>query len=222
MHTKFLLPAGLAAGLALQLCPTAVANPITVTGSASPGVLIPDNDLNGLASQITLSSTISSITGVQVTVDVAGAPTAWNGDYYAYLQYSSGLVVLLNNVGGGPYGSPGNGFDVTFSDAAPNISTASGLATTAALTGTYAPQGGSLNSTFDGFDPNGVWTLFIADDQAGGVGELESWSLQVTGNAAAVGVPDNGSTLGLLLLGAGSLTLWSLRICCLTRFRAIG
>ncbi len=209
MNTKQLLLAGLAAGMALQLCPTAAANPITVTGSASPALVIPDNDANGIASPITLSSAISAITSVQVTVDVAGDPTAFNGDYYAYLQYSSGLVVLLNNLGGGSLGSPGDGFNVTFSDAAPNISSAPGLDTTATLTGTYAPQAGSLNSTFSGLDPNGTWWLFLADKSPGGVGALESWSLQVTGNAVAL--PDSGSALGLLLLAAGSLGLWSLR-----------
>lgn len=204
MNTQFLYFAGLAAGLALPLS-SALASAVTVTDSASPNAVIPDNNLNGLSSSITVNSSISSISDVQVTVDVAGAPTAWNGDYYAYLQYSSGLVVLLNNLGGGPFGSPGNGFTVTFSDAAANISTAPGLASTATLTGTYAPQGGSLDSTFGGLNPNGVWTLFIADTQAGGVGELADWSLQITGNAAIAGVPDNGNTFALFGVSAGLL-----------------
>ena len=204
MNIKSLLSAGLAAGLALSFCP-AEAAPITVTDSTSPNAVIPDNNPNGLVSSINMNSGISSLTDVQVTVDVVGAPTAWNGDYYAYLQYSSGLVVLLNNLGGGPFGSPGNGFDLTFSDAAANVSTAPGLATTAALNGTYAPQAGSLDSTFGGLDPDGTWTLFIADTQPGGVGELASWSLQVTGNPAVAGVPDRGHTFALFLVSAGLL-----------------
>jgi subtilisin-like proprotein convertase family protein len=207
MNIKSLFFAGLAVGLALPLCP-AEAAPITVTDNASPNAVIPDNNKSGLASSITMSSGISSLTDVQVTVDVVGAPTAWNGDYYAYLQYSSGLVVLLNNLGtsaGTPFGSAGDGFDITFSDAGANVSTAPGLATTAALTGTYAPQAGSLDSTFGGLDPDGVWTLFIADTAPGGVGELASWSLQVTGNAAEAGVPDRGNTFALFVLGAGLL-----------------
>jgi subtilisin-like proprotein convertase family protein len=208
MNIKFLLSAALATGLTLPFCPAVVASPITVTDSTSPNAVIPDNNLSGLASSITMSSGISSLTDVQVTVDVVGAPTAWNGDYYAYLQYSSGLVVLLNNLGaspGTPFGSAGNGFDITFSDAAANVSTAPGLNTPAALSGTYAPQAGSLDSTFGGLDPDGVWTLFIADREPGGVGELASWSLQVTGNAAVAGVPDRGNTFALFLASAGLL-----------------
>jgi subtilisin-like proprotein convertase family protein len=212
MNAKSHLFAGLATMLALQLCPKA-AGQITTTASVSPDAVIQDDNVNGLSSSITLNSAINSITSVQVTVDVVGSPYAFNGDYYAYLQYSSGLVVLLNNLGGSignPYGSPGDGFNVTFSDSAPNISTAPEVPLQA-LTGTYAPQEGSL-STFDGLNPDGTWTLFIADEQPGGVGELKSWSLDVTGNPLTVpGVPDNSSTLELLVLGASSLALLSLR-----------
>jgi subtilisin-like proprotein convertase family protein len=77
------------------------------------------------------------------------------------------------------------------------------------LSGTYAPQAGSLAS-FDGLDPNGAWTFFIADEQPGGVGELLNWSLEVTGTEATT-VPDTGSAFELLGLGASSLALWSRR-----------
>jgi subtilisin-like proprotein convertase family protein len=213
MNFKFLQFAGLvAAGLALALCPAAVAGPLTATGSASPGALIPDDNLNGLSSSITLNTAINSITGVELTVNVVGDPVAWNGDYFAYLQYSSGLVVLLNNLGAtssNPFGSSGNGFNVTFSDGSPNISSAP-IVPLGTLAGTFAPQVDSLG-TFDGLDPNGSWTLFIADESPGGVGKLEDWSLQVTGTSPTTTTPDSGGTLGLLLLGAGSLAFWSSR-----------
>ena len=64
MNTKLFLFAGLTSGLVLQLCSPVMANPITITGSASPGLAIPDNDLNGLASTITLSAPFVDITGV--------------------------------------------------------------------------------------------------------------------------------------------------------------
>lgn len=209
MNTKLILIAGLTTGLALQLSSSALANSYSTTVSALPNVLIPDYNLNGVSSSVNVSSEMAHITGVTVTVDVAGDLNAWDGDYYCYLEYDSTMVVLLNRLGApgnGGYGAPGNGFfDVTFSQAAPNISTAPNLLTSLApLTGTYAPQVGNLNS-FNGLAPTGTWTLFIADESAGDVGTLVSWSLNV------VGVPDNGGTMLLLGMGVGCLGLFSYR-----------
>ncbi len=220
MKTQHLFLAGLTAGLALQLCLPAAANSIILTGSAAPGQGIPDNgiipdyDLSGLASTINLSGPASAITGVSLTLDIAGAPVAFNGDYYAYLQFNTGLIVLLNNIGPAPFGSLGDGINVTLSDGNPNIGTAPYTAGQP-LTGTYSPQGGgtstgtTLANTFRGMNPNGAWTLFIADTSPGGVGELAGWSLDVTANTP--GIPDTGGTMGLLLLGVGFLWLLSLR-----------
>jgi subtilisin-like proprotein convertase family protein len=211
MKTKLILLAGLATGLALQLCPSALANTITVSGSASVGVIIPDNNLSGVASTIILNSAgaqnMTTIESVTVTLDIVGAPTAYNGDFYAYLANSSGLVVLFNNIDTPPaYGSPGNGINVTLSDSASvNIGVAP-YAAGQTLTGTYLAQGGSLESTFGGYkSPVGAWTLFVADTSSGGVGELAGWSLTV------VGVPDNGGTLLLSGMGVGLLGLCALR-----------
>jgi subtilisin-like proprotein convertase family protein len=217
MNTKLILIAGLAAGLALQLCPKAVASPITITGGASPGQVITDEDLNGLSSTITLSAPSSEITSVSLTLDIAGAPIAYNGDYYAYLQFGSGLIVLLNSIDSSivPFGSPGSGINVTLIDGNPNIGTAP-YSAGQPLTGTYSPQGGgastgsSLGNTFDGMNPNGSWTLFIADESPGGVGELVDWSLDVTANTtSSVGVPDNGSTWALLVLGGLGMAVFA-------------
>src|SRR5271155_1498131 len=99
MNTKFILLAGLATGLALQLCPTVKADTIwTATGSSGTlNEIIPDGNLSGLASSISLGSSyaaqqIGLIQSVTVTVDVTGAPNAWDGDYYAYLEYNGVLV----------------------------------------------------------------------------------------------------------------------------------
>src|ERR1019366_4008189 len=63
-------------------------------------------------------------------------------------------------------------------------------------TGTWQPDGRAIDpqgapSTFDsasrvnfgsynGMNPNGTWTLFIADMSAGGQSELLSWELDIT------------------------------------------
>jgi subtilisin-like proprotein convertase family protein len=60
-------------------------------------------------------------------------------------------------------------------------------------------------SSFDGSDPNGDWTLFIADTSPVGIGTLESWSLDITGTGTGATVPDSGSTLALFGMSAGLL-----------------
>lgn len=112
------------------------------------------------------------------------------------------LLDRLDATVSNPYGSPRSGFNVTFSDSSPNIATAPDIPSEL-LTGTWAPQEGSL-STFDGMNPNGAWTLFIADESPGGVGTLQNWGVELTS------VPDNGTTMGMLVLGASPLALWSL------------
>ena len=226
MKTNVPLLAVLVGGLGLRLCAPALAGQITAT--SSPGVAIPDNDLNGLAETIDLTTSISSISGVTVTLDISGG---WNGDYYAYLRHAdssgTGFAVLLNRVGasaGAPYGAPDSGMVVTLNDfAAVNIHSAG--AGGGVLTGTYQPDGRNISplsdpgvlsataptallSSFDGLDANGAWTLFVADVSPGDMGTLESWSLTVSGT----GVPDGASTLLMLVGGCGLLlagTKWA-------------
>ncbi len=190
--------------------------------SYSIGQTVPDNNPSGLALTETFSApSIAQITDLQVTLDIAGG---FNGDFYAYLTHGTGFSVLLNRVGrdsSNPFGYADAGMNVTFDDAAPNnihqyqltLNPAGG-----ALTGTWAPDGRTTDpasvttadpatadlSSFNGLDPNGQWTLYIADLDPGDVGTVESFSLDVTG----VGVPDQTSTRGLLLLSTAGLLLF--------------
>lgn len=204
MNTKLFLCAGLATGLALQVCPTAMAQNDYSIGSGTLDTIIPDNNLSGIASQldVTASGMIDTVTLTMTLAGVPNANDAYNGDYYAYLQFGSGLDVLLNRIDTGTGNNPGSGMTVTFTDSASvNIENAT-QTPGVALTGSYQPAS-SLNGTFAGMtSPNGEWTLFIADESPGGVGELVSWDLAMT-------VPDNGSTL--ILLGVGFLGLCGLR-----------
>jgi MYXO-CTERM domain-containing protein len=53
-------------------------------------------------------------------------------------------------------------------------------------------------SNFIGLNPNGTWTLFVADQSAGETSTLQSWSMTITG------VPEPSAALlgglGVLLL----------------------
>jgi len=73
MRTNVPLLAVLVGGLGLQLCAPALADQITPT--SSPGVAIPDNDLNGLAETIDLKTSISYIGGVILTLDIFSGGT---------------------------------------------------------------------------------------------------------------------------------------------------
>lgn len=48
------------------------------------------------------------------------------------------------------------------------------------FTGTFIPQGGGGFANFNGQNPNGVWTLSIADGVGGDFGTLTTWSLNFT------------------------------------------
>ena len=184
-----------------------------------PAYSILDGNPSGAFSSISVSGTDHTLVNLVVSLNLTGG---YNGDLYGYLSYGGTLLPLLNRIGvssGNPFGSGGAGMNVTFSDAAPsNIHTAGN----GFLTGAYRPDGqnisplsppasfnpagGSmtLTGTFANLNPNGTWTLFIADVTAGGgTSQVNSWGLQITA------VPEPG-TCALFTLAFGAL-LWRRR-----------
>lgn len=73
--------------LLLTLATGASGQAVTTTTNYTIGVGIPDNDLSGLASKKTFVSPITSLTDLNVYINISGA---YNGDLYAYLTYGSG------------------------------------------------------------------------------------------------------------------------------------
>ncbi len=184
---------------------------LPVTGSWNGSIEIPDNSDVGASSEITIVAPgMQYIESVTLQLEIEGG---WNGDLYAYLVHDGNLVVLLNRPGrtaANPAGVGSSGMSVMFSAlAVDDVHLA--LAGSGFATGTYQPDGretdpsrviGSdartaLFSVFEIEDPNGKWTLFLADQGAGEVSTLKSWSLTVTG------VPEPTTTvlLGLAALG---------------------
>lgn len=220
MKIKFLRLTSPLAGLALALASASPA--LADSATYSPGIVIPDFNLNGVSDTETFSTAIQSITDIQVNLTIS---SGYDGDFYAYLTHDgSGFAVLLNRIGvnsGSQFGSFDSGMNITLSDAAAsNVHDAP--ANGGVLTGTYQPDGRNVSpltagaaleatpstaplSSFDGMDPNGAWTLFIADTSPVGIGTLESWSLDITGNTGTATAPDSASTLGLFALSAGLL-----------------
>jgi len=155
---------------------------------------------------------------------------AYNGDYYAYLRHittdglQSQFAVLLNRPGRtltNTSGYENSGMDVTFADDASTdvhfyqpTASAGGDLVGNYLTGTWQPDarntdpfyalGGDTRSAFlnplGTIDPNGQWTLFVADVERGGTGMLQSWSVKLTPT------PEPNS-VSLILVGLGAMWL---------------
>ena len=192
--------------------------PTTSTYSFTVGQTIPDGSPSGLSDTRTLDFTsqhLYSITDLQVTLNISGG---FNGDYYGYLVHNGGFAVLLNRVGRTAANSVGyadSGLNITLSAASPNdihnyqaiFNPGGGV-----LTGIWNADGrnvdpaSALNTdastallgSFNGQDPSGQWTLFLADLDYGEQGQLTSWGLVVTA------VPEPAS-VGLLALGLSTL-----------------
>src|ERR1017187_2849357 len=170
--------------------------------NTSVNSLIPDGNPNGLVSSTNLSALGTIVTSVTVQLDITGG---FNGDLYAYLAGpAGGFAVLLNRTGltaGNAFGYGDTGFNITLSDSsANNIHTyqldSPSINGSGQLTDTWAPDGRNIDpqsagSVFDatpptalltsfiGTDPNGTWTLFVADMSGGGQATLVSWGLTV-------------------------------------------
>jgi hypothetical protein len=52
----------------------------------------------------------------------------------------------------------------------------------------FAPPAGTgtLASIFNGINPNGVWSLYVFDDEPGNVGNIQSWCLEITSDVPPV------------------------------------
>jgi len=180
---------------------------------------IPDGEATGLQNTQTISGLQEQITSLEVHLKIQplSGELVWNGDYYVSLQHDSGFSVLLNRVGktaADPLGASDNGFDIIFSLTGGDIHSYESQSPTyganGELTGTWGVDGRDVDpdlvldtdsqtamlSSFMGLDPNGEWTLFVADMNSGGKGQLSSWGLNIEA------VPEPAAVL-LVLLGGG-------------------
>ena len=170
-------------------------------------VRIPDGSPVGLVGVLNLATSIERITNVTVRLNLSGG---FNGDLYAYLVHDSGHAILLNRVGktlANPSGYSDAGFNLTLQDAAANgdihnyrlaLFSDPNAPLSGPLTNTWAPDGRDTDpalvldtdsrpatlSAFNGLNPNGGWTLFIADLDPVYSSTLVSWALDVRGTNA--------------------------------------
>lgn len=197
----------------LILAPAASASTTWTGPSWNVSTAIPDNDDAGLTDSRNIAIPgMDEIESITVNLTLSGG---WNGDLYAYLVHGSGFSILLNRPGrssASPDGSATAGMNLTLDDAAASdIHTAIPMSG-GSVSGTYQPDGritdplavldtdsrSAMLADFIGLDPNGSWTLFIADQSAGGQSTLQSWSMTITA------VPEPSAAL---LGGLGTLLL---------------
>ena len=180
------------------------------------GGTIPDDNPVGTAGTATVSGLAPVISAITVTLDISGG---YNGDLYAYLSYDGILIPLLNRVGvgtGNAFGYGDSGFDITLSSSAANNihfyqNDSPSYNSSGQLTGTWQPDGRAIDpqsspgafdsagtvtfAALNGLNPNGTWTLFIADLSAGAAEPLN----QLESQYHAVPEPVN---VALLCFGA--------------------
>ncbi len=154
-----------------------------------------------------------------VSLDVSGG---YNGDLYVYLRGPDGFAVLLNRVGvtgGNTFGYPDTGFDITFDDSPGNNNIhfyqnfeyqLNGIGQ---LTGTWSSDGRNIDpqsapsligatpstallASFAGTNPNGAWTLFLADLSGGAQSTVVGWGVSIQ----TVPEPSSCALLGMGIL----------------------
>jgi subtilisin-like proprotein convertase family protein len=201
-HLKYCLATGAVAWLAWT-APSLAQTPVTNSFFASPNLPVPDGDPNGLALVSHVSGLQGTLTGLTVSLHLTGGN---NTDLFAYLTGpNGGFAILLNRVGinaGNSFGYQDTGFNVVLSDDAlcniHNYQTAPGFELAdGALTGAWAPDGRNIDpqsapaafdfadadatfGSFEGTDPNGIWTLFLADLSGAEQSTVQSWGLNIT------------------------------------------
>lgn len=174
---------------------TALAQSLT-NFSFAMNQVVPDNSAVGLTVSTNLTVPGGTISSLTVSLDLLGG---FNGDLYANLAGpNGGFAVLLNRVGvsnsASQFGYSDSGFNVTFDDSAANSiqyyqSVSHTLNGNGQLTGVWQPEGvtnnpagdplnffgapqSTLLNSFNITDPNGTWTLFLANLNAGGQGTV--------------------------------------------------
>lgn len=179
-----------------------------------------DDNPNGVSSTINVNSLFGSIASLSVSLNITNG---YNGDLYGYLYNSSsgGFAVLLNRVGvqgADPFGYGDSGFHVTFTLATNNIhfyqDQSYALDGDGALLGSWGVDGRdidpatnsatlgstsptSLLDSFVGTNPNGNWTLFLADMSGGYVSYWQDWQIDLV----TVPEPATASIFGVAIVG---------------------
>ena len=224
------LPACLLALLVSGLAQAhALAYSTSVNNLSAP---IPDGDLNGYQNSFNLSGLAGPVTHVSVTLNLLGGFNGDIYGYLVHNHTNAILLNRVGLSSTSSVGYPDGGFgpgpassSFTFDDQAthdvhlyrtfPYALNGSGQ-----VTGLWQPDGRAIDplsagsafdsaarsnplGVFNGMDPNGLWTLFLADVSPLGASTLVGWGL----NIDLVPEPSSAALLGIGLAGM----LWAIR-----------
>jgi hypothetical protein len=165
------------------------------SGTITPNQVIPDNSPVGVGYGFTFGESGLTVDSLVLTINMSGG---FNGDMYGYLQHGGTLIELFNPASFSAGGASGSTL---------NLSLASGTGLNSLGTATAANLANGLtyaaSDNLNGFvnaNPNGLWTLYFADQGAGDAMTLNSFNLSIT----AVPEPVNVA-LGVF---GGVLAVW--------------
>ena len=130
---------------------------------------VPDNDDNGITSDVTVTSGATLISEISVLVNVTHSQL---NDVQILLVAPDGRELALsrsNGVLAGP------NYENTLFDDDAAVSITDG---TPPFTGTFAPEGALSN--YDGIAADGTWALKVADVVPSVTGTLDDWTLTIT------------------------------------------
>jgi subtilisin-like proprotein convertase family protein len=179
------------------------------SGFANGGAIL-DGDLTGWQDTRTLSvAPGQTIADLNVTLNLSGGNNGDLYAYLVHETGFSILLNRVGRTASNPMGYDNTGFGPTAGGEAFRLDDQAGsdvhgyqlsyaLNTSGQLTGTWQPDGRNIHplsagltfdtatrdarlDSFNGLDPNGSWTLYIADvTSGGGQSTVQSWGLEVT------------------------------------------
>lgn len=197
--------------------------PPTLSYASTVNANVPDGDLSGVSNTITVIGALGLISDVNVTLTLSPVDAdVAAGDYFVYISHAGKISYLLNRTGrnaASSIGSEANGFSaVTFDDTAPQGDIHLAIQDTSfPITGVWQPDARATNPTltldsdsrsnfldqFQGENPNGEWTLFVADVSRGGRVQFIDWKIDVITVPEPSGVAFLGfAAFGMLFLRA--------------------
>jgi len=135
-------------------------------------LVIPDGSPLGVASTVTVTGQPTFLLDVNASVAVQHT---YNSELGIFLISPQGTMVTLTTRNGAQRDHVFNG--TVFDDQAPSPATDYAYVTNVAAP--WVCPDGALSALI-GEDPNGVWTMFVRDDQLGDQGLFVAWSLDIT------------------------------------------
>ncbi|HEX4822817.1 MAG TPA: S8 family serine peptidase [Candidatus Polarisedimenticolaceae bacterium] len=133
-----------------------------------PPVSIPDNSTTGASATVNVPDNKSIL---DVNVTIGSLTHTYDNDLEIHLIGPDSTDVILSNRNGGS----GNNYTNTVFDDAATTAIALGLPP---FTGSYKPD--NPLSAFNGKNALGAWRLFVRDLNAGDVGMINNWTLNLT------------------------------------------